>query len=185
MYGASSPSCTSPGMPMSAMTMSPAGVSAGGRTIGIFGEARVTVRPASIDGPSGSAESADSPDGRSIATTGMPDALTSATTDSMNPEIGALRRVPKIASTISVQSPTSETCSSQAWLAATSTTVRPTRPRISRVMAGAPEPAEDFEVDAGVAADVLDAADQEHRDFNAALPQGPRHDEAVAAVVAA
>jgi hypothetical protein len=35
--------------------------------------ASVTVRPASIDGPIGSGESADRPDGRSIATTGMPE----------------------------------------------------------------------------------------------------------------
>ena len=42
--------CTSAGMPMSAMTMSPARVSPGGRTSGSFGAPSVTVRPASIDG---------------------------------------------------------------------------------------------------------------------------------------
>src|SRR5476649_566880 len=125
-------------MPMSAITMSPARVSAGGSTSGIFGAASVTVRPASIDGPIGSAESADRPDGRSIATTGIPEAFTSVTTDSMNPEIGALRPVPKMASTISVQSLTSEKCSSQAWLSAISTTVRPSRPRISRLILASP-----------------------------------------------
>ena len=51
---------------MSAMTMSPARVSAGGSTSGSFGAASVTVSPASIDSPIGSAESADRPDGRSI-----------------------------------------------------------------------------------------------------------------------
>ena len=59
-------------------------------------------------------EVADSPDGRSMATTGMPDALTSVTTDSMKPLTGALRPVPKIASTISVHSEISEKCSSHA-----------------------------------------------------------------------
>src|SRR5471032_1238691 len=129
-------------MPMSAITMSPACVSAGGSTSGIFGAASVTVRPASIDGPIGSGESADSPDGRSIATTGMPDALTSAMTDSMRPETGALSPVPKMASTISVQSLTSEKCSSHAWLSAISTTVRPRRPRISRLMRASPRTSE-------------------------------------------
>ncbi len=99
---------------MSAMTMSPARVSAGGSTSGSFGAASVTVRPASIDGPIGSGESADRPDGRSIATIGMPDALTSVMTDSMKPDTGAFNPVPKIASTISVQSLTSEKCSSHA-----------------------------------------------------------------------
>src|SRR5580765_3342399 len=125
-------------MPMSAMTMSPARISAGGRTSGSFGAAIVTVKPASIDGPIGSGESADRPDGRSIATIGMPDALTSATTDSMRPDSGALSPVPKIASTINVQSLTSEKWSSQAWLSATSTTVIPSRPRISRLVRASP-----------------------------------------------
>ena len=76
--------CTSPGMPMSAITMSPARVSAGRqhqrqlRRGQRHGQARLDRRS-----PIGSGESADSPDGRSIDTTGMPDALTSATTVSM------------------------------------------------------------------------------------------------------
>ena len=55
---------------MSAMTMSPARISPGGSTSGSFGAAMVTVRPASIESPIGSGESADRPDGRSIDTTG-------------------------------------------------------------------------------------------------------------------
>ena len=47
------------------------------------------------------------------------------------------------------------------------------------------EPAEDLEVDPGVAAHVGDAADDEYRHVDAALHERPRHDEAVAAVVAA
>src|SRR3954453_20303207 len=131
-------SSTSIGMPMSAITMSPARSSPGGSTSGSLGAAIVIVNPASIDGPIGSAESADNPDGRSIETTGMPDVLTSAITDSMKPDTGAFRPVPKIASTISVQSLTSEKCSSHAWLSATSTTVRPRRPRISRLTRASP-----------------------------------------------
>ena len=89
---------------MSAITMSPARVSAGGRTSGSFGAASVTVVPASIEAPIGSDVSADRPDGRSIDTTGMPEALTSAMTLSIRPCTGALSPVPKIASTIRVQS---------------------------------------------------------------------------------
>ena len=106
------------------------------------------------------------------ATTGMPEPLTSATTVSISPDSGAFSPVPKIASTISVQSLISEKCSSHAWLSSISTTVRPSRPRISRLIAR-------------VAAHVGDAADQEHRHVDAALQQRARDDEAVAAVVAA
>ena len=133
----------------------------------------VTVMPASIESPIGSCESADRPDGRSIATTGMPERV-DVGDDRLEQAATAARSgpVPKIASTISVQSLTSEKCSSHAWLSAISTTVRPRRPRISRF-------------DARVAADVGDAADQEHRHVDAALHQRARDDEAVAAVVAA
>ena len=99
---------------MSAMTMSPARSSPGGSTSGSFGAASVMVRPASIDGPIGSTESAERPDGRSMATTGIADAFTSAITDSMRPDTGAFSPVPKIASTIRVQSLTSEKWSSHA-----------------------------------------------------------------------
>src|ERR1700682_3065473 len=83
-------------------------VTAGGSTRESFGAASVTVMPASIESPIGWCESADSPDGRSIETIGMPDAFTSATTVSMRPDSGAFRPVPKIESTMSVQSPISE-----------------------------------------------------------------------------
>ena len=90
----------------------------------------------------------------------------------MNPEIGAFRPVPKIASTISVQS-------------LDLGEVQLPRLAVGDLDDGQAEAAEDLEVDAGVAADLGDAADQEHRDVDAALHQRPRHDEAVAAVVAA
>ena len=173
MRGPSRPSMTSRGMPMSAMTMSPACASPGGSTSGSFGAASVTVMPASIESPIGSAESADSPDGRSIATTGMPDALTSATTVSMQARD---RRVEPGAEDARRRSACSreisEKCSSHAWLSAISTTVRPSRPRISRLMRASPRTS-------------ATAADQEHRHVDAALQQRPRDDEAVAAVVAA
>ena len=54
------------------------------------------------------------PDGMSIATTGMPEEFTSAITDSIKPDTGAFSPVPKMASTISVQSLSSEKCSSHA-----------------------------------------------------------------------
>ena len=68
--GPSRLSSTSAGMPMSAMTMSPARVSPGGSTSGSLGAPSVTVVSASIDSPIGSASSAERPDGRSIETTG-------------------------------------------------------------------------------------------------------------------
>ena len=163
---------TSAGMPMSAMTMSPARVSPGGRTSGSFGAPSVTVVSASIDSPIGSTASADSPDGRSIDTTGIPDALTSAMTVSMRPDTGALRPVPKIASTMSEQSRTSEKCSSHAWLSPISTTVTPRRPRISRLIRASPRT----------------SATRPIRNTDtliAALQQRARDDESVAAVVAA
>ena len=119
----------------------------------------------------GSCESADSPDGKSTATTGMPEALTSATTVSSRPDNGAFSPVPKIASTISVQWPISEKCSSHAWLSAISTIVRP-------------EPSKNFKVDPRVTSDLRDEADEKHGNLDAALDQRPRDDESVTAVVA-
>ena len=57
--------------------------------------------------------------------------------------------------------------------------------RVGDLHDGEADAAEDLEVDARVAADVADAAEQEHRRLDAALRQRPRDDEAVAAVVAA
>ena len=88
------------------------------------------------------------------------------------PDIGALRPVPKIASTISVQSVTSDTCSSHAWLSATSTTVMPSRPRISRFVRASPRTSDTRPI----------------RKTDTSTPrcdQRARDDEAVAAVVAA
>ena len=61
---------TARGMPMSAMTRWPASASAGGSTSGSFGAPSVTVVVACIAGPIGSDRSAESPLGRSMATTG-------------------------------------------------------------------------------------------------------------------
>ena len=107
-----------------------------------------------------------------MATTGMPDAFTSAITDSIRPETGAFSPVPKIASTISVQSLTSEKCSSHAWLSAD-------------LHDGDAEAAEDLEVDPRIAAHVRDAAEQERPTRRRRAAQRARDDEAVAAVVAA
>ena len=137
--GRRAPRCTSAGMPMSAMTMSPARVSAGGSTSGSFGAPSVTVSAGfdrladrlrrvgrqarrQIDRHDRDARRVDVGDDRSRC----------------SPDSGAFRPVPKIASTMSVQSLTSEKCSSHAWLSAISTTVRPRRPRISRLMRASP-----------------------------------------------
>ena len=131
---------TSSGMPMSAMTTSPARVSAGGSTSGSLGAASVTVS-AGLDrrSPIGSCESADRPDGRSIDDDRNArrvdvgdDRLEQAATAARS---GRCRRSRRRSAT---QSLTSEKCSSHAWLSAISTTVRPRRPRISRLMRASP-----------------------------------------------
>ena len=157
---------------MSAITTSPQCGSAGGSTSGSFGTASVTVSVASMCGPVGSALSADSPDGRSIDTTGRSAALMSATTVSKSPASGVFSPVPKSASTSRSQPRISEKWSSQAW-------------RVVDLDDRVAEVAEDLEIDARVAAHFGDGADQERRHVDAALQQRPRDDESVAAVVAA
>ena len=68
------------GMPMSAMTTSPDFCSAGGRISGSLGAPSVTVTVASMQSPMRSAYQPTCPDGRSIDTTGIADALMSAMT---------------------------------------------------------------------------------------------------------
>ena len=106
-----------------------------------------------------------------MATTGMPEPFTSATTVSRSPLSGAFRPVPNMASTIRSHSRDLGDVQFPRLLSAISTTVG----RAGR----------DVEVDARIAADVGDAADHEHRHVDAALQQRPRHDEPVAAVVPA
>ncbi len=163
---------TSCGMPMSAMTTSPACASPGGSTSGSFGAASVTVIDASMQSPIRCGVSADSPLGRSIETIGMPEALTSATTVSSMPASADFRPVPKIASTISEHCEISEKCSSHACSSPISTTVTPRRPRMSRLMRASPRTSASAPID-------------EDRGVDAALQQRARDDEAVAAVVAA
>ncbi len=107
-----------------------------------------------------------------MATTGMAAPLTSATTVSIRPDSGAFSPVPKIASMMSVQSLISVKCSSQAWLSAISTTVRPSRPRISRLIRASPRT----------------SATRPMTNTETSMPrcsQRPGDDEPVAAVVAA
>ncbi len=96
----------------------------------------------------------------------------SATTDSMKPDSGAFRPVPKIASTISVQSLDFRK-------------VQLPRLAVGDLDDGDAEPAEDLEIRARVAAHVGDASHEEHRHVDAALQERAGDDEAVAAVVAA
>ena len=163
---------TSCGMPMSAITTSPACASPGGRTSGSFGAASVTVIDASMQSPIRCGVSADSPLGRSIDTIGMADALTSATTVSIMPPSAAFSPVPKIASTISVHCGDLREVQLPALL-------------VVDLDDGDAEPAEDLEIRLRVAAHVGERADDEHRRVDAALQQRPGDDEAVAAVVAA
>ena len=169
--GPSTASTADIGMPMSAITTSPATCSAGGRTSGTFGAASVTVRSASSTGPGSSLVSADSPDGRSIATTVAAEALTSATIVSWRPVSARLRPVPTIASTMTSAAVTCDPCSSHAWASASSTIDRPSRPMTSRLTPG-------------IAADVGQGADHVDVDVDAALLQRAGDDEAVTAVAA-
>ena len=92
----------------------------------------MTVIDASMQSPISCGVSADRPLGRSIDTIGMSEALTSATTVSIMPVSGDFRPVPNMASTISEHLEISEKCSSQLCSSPTSTTVTPSRPRMSR-----------------------------------------------------
>ena len=157
---------------MSATTMLPARASPGGSTSGSFGAASVTVMCARMESPMGSAWSADSPLGRSTAVTGMPEELMSAATVSSMPG----QRLFQAGAEDGVHDEIALRDFREVQL-----------PRLlvrdlDHRDAEAPE---NFDVQAGVAFDVGEAADHEHRDVGAALVERPRHHEAVAAVVAA
>ena len=164
---------TSPGMPMSAMTMSPARVSAGGSTSGSFG-ARERDGHAGLDAVADRlvASRPTGPTAGRSTTTGMPEPLTSATTVSSRPDSGR------------VQAGAEDRVDDERAVADLGEVQLP-RLAVGDLDDGEAEPAEDLEVDAGVAAHVGDRADEEHRHVDAALQQRPRDDEAVAAVVAA
>ena len=116
--------------------------------------------------------SADSPVGRSIATTGTPSALTSATTVSSSPVSGPRKPVPKIASTISVA--LGDLAEVQLPLL-----------RVGDLDDRQADAAEDLEIDARVAAARRRRCRAGRPRLDAALHQRARDDEAVAAVVAA
>ena len=132
------PSTTSRGMPMSATTTSPQRSSAGGSMWATFGAAKVTVRSASMASPIRSAVSAESPLGTSTDTTRSSDPLRSRTIVSYNPSSGRLKPVPNSASTTSPHVAMSEKCRSHSCSSVTSTTVWPSRPRISRLTRASP-----------------------------------------------
>ena len=126
--------------------------SAGGSTSGIFGAASVTVIDASIASPSTSCESADTPVGRSIATTGTPEAVDvrhdgleqPAQRDRGIPCRGSRPRSVALGDLAEVQLP---------FL------------RVRDLDDGQADAAQDLEVGSRVAAHVRDAAEQEHRTF--------------------
>ena len=122
--------------------------------------------------PSSSCESADTPVGRSIATTGTPSPLTSATTVSSRP------------GQRTVEPGADDGVDDQVALGDLAEVQLPFL-RVGDLDDGQADAAEDLEVGARVAAHVADAAEQEDGRLDAALRQRPRDDEAVAAVVAA
>ena len=160
------------GMPMSAMTMSPARVSAGGSTSGSFGAASVTVmlgfdrladRIAGIGRQAGRQIDGDDRNARRVD---VGDHAFDQAGD-RRVEAGAEDRVDDeraVADLGEVQLP---------------------RLAVRDFDDGQAEAAENLEIDPRVAADVGDRADEEHRHVDAALHQRARDDEAVAAVVAA
>ena len=158
---------------MSAITMSPACSSAGGSTSGIFGAPSVTVIVASMQSPISSwrvgrhaRRQVDRDDRQARRVHVGDDRLEHALAAASSARCRRSRRRSASHSEIS------EKCSSHAWLSAISTTVRPSRPRISRLVRASPRTSATL-------------AEQEHGDVDAALDQRARDDEAVAAVVAA
>ena len=158
---------------MSAMTMSPARVSAGGSTSGSFGAPSVTVIPASIESPIVSWRVGRKP-GRQVdrRRPESPDAVDVG--DHRFHQPGQRR----------VQAGAEDRVDDQRAVADLGEVQLP-RLAVGDLDDGDAEPAEDLEVDPRVAAHVGDAADEEHRHVDAALHQRPRDHEAVAAVVAA
>ena len=170
--GPSMSSSSGSGIPMSAITRSPACVSAGGNTSGIFGAASVTVIVASTAGPARPAVSAETPVGRSIATIGTPSPFMSATTVSRSPESGP--RKPSAEDRVNEHVAVRELGEMQFPLLR--------RRDLYHRHADSPE---HVEVGAGIAAHFGDAADQEHGGIDTALHQRARDHETVTAVVAA
>ncbi len=156
---------------MSAMTSVPVSASAGGSTSGSFGAPSVTVSAARIAGPIGSGRSAERPLGRSIDTTGLPDAFTSSTTVASRPASGVESPVPNSASTIRSDS---RICGRD----------RIQAPSSSISATSSAERAQTVEVGARVVPHVGRAADEPDADRYATLAQQPRDDEPVPAVVA-
>ncbi len=170
--GPSTVSMTSVGMPISAMTMSPARVSAGGSTSASFGAPSVIVVSASIESPIGSCESADRPgwqidgDDRNarsvhVGDDGFEQSGERCVEPGAEDGIDDQRAVGDLGE---VQFP---------------------RLAVGHLDGRQAQPAEDLEVDACIAAHVRDLADHEHRYVDAALQQRARDHEPVAAVVAA
>ena len=157
---------------MSAITTSPAWSSAGGSTSGILGDASVTVIAACTAWPTTCDVSAERPLGRSIDTTGTSSVFRSATTVSSRP--GERRLEPGADDRVDHQT-----------AAAHLRRVQLPRLLVGHLHGVHAQPPQDVQVQPRVAGDVGHRAEDEHRHVHAALGQGARHHEAVAAVVAA
>ena len=141
---------------MSAMTMSPARVSAGGSTSGSLGAASVTVRPASIDGADRLRRIGGEP--RRQIDGDHRNARRVDVGDDRLDEAGHRR----------VQAGPEDRVDDQRAVADLGEVQLPGL-AVGDLDDGQAEAAENLEVDAGVAAHVGDAADEEHRDVDAAL----------------
>ena len=157
---------------MSAMTMSPARVSAGGRTSGSFGR-RERHRQAGLDRVADRLRRIGRQAGRQIDRDHR-DARRVDVGDDAFDQAGERR----------VEAGAEDRVHDQRAVADFGKVQLP-RLAVGDLDDGQAEAAEDLEVDPRVAADLGDAADEEHRDVDAALQERARDDEAVAAVVAA
>ncbi len=157
---------------MSATTTDPAASSPGGSIRGSFGAPNVTVSEASTTGPIGAGSSADSPLGRSTATTGTAPALRSWTIVSRETLEGRLEA--------GAEQGIDDNVPPQ-HLGAVQLPVLG-GPDLDHVE---PEAAENVEIQPRVAADAGCVPEEVDLDVDAGLPEHARHDEPVAAVVAA
>ena len=138
---------------MSAMTTSPAFCSAGGSTSGSFGAPSVTVTDASMQSPIRSGVSADMPDGQ----------VDGDDRDAAGVEVGddglvqALERRAQARAEHRVDDEVVRAHLGEMQLP---------RALVGHFDDGHAEPAEDVEVDAGVALDLGDVADEEDRDVS-------------------
>ena len=123
---------------MSATSTSPQASVAGGSRWQGFGAPKATVQAARIADAGASPRSAKSPDGRSAASTGRPDALTAAAARRAAPASGRERPVPKRASIAQSHSASERPSSRNPAARVSGVRTRPTADALSAFRAASP-----------------------------------------------